>query len=267
MNPGSDDVRETLYNDRQIGPATQIALPLERITRLHGILFDFDPQLLVPENVLFAPAADPDQFFKNIQPVLDRHPLVQHAEVRASGSGLHALLWFEPPVDLTTAVAQQRWRTLVEAVQTSLPVDPAAPGLTALTRPLAARNSKTGATVRQLRAGRPVLPEAVSAYVAQLAQAPFREVAQVLLGETRVTPCPVCRGPNTRLDLLDRGGRCYGGCGDVDLGLLYECVLQSAPADPPAAKKKQTGKPTAKSGRTRRPTRVVQSRWRERTTG
>ena len=37
------DLRESLANDRLKGPVSVVQLPAERITRLHGILFDLDP--------------------------------------------------------------------------------------------------------------------------------------------------------------------------------------------------------------------------------
>src|SRR5262245_25875591 len=51
------------------------------------------------------------------------------------------------------------------------------------------------------------------AFLTALTAHPFREVTFPLLGDDRVLPCPVCRTPGTRLDLLGGNGRCYGGCG------------------------------------------------------
>src|SRR5262245_29256989 len=122
------DVREALYNDQQVGHASQIQIPLERITRLRGILLDLDPSLLKPDNPLFPPAEAAQEFFANIRPVLDRHPLARSAELRSSGTGLHAIVWMDPAVELTSAADQKRWAAIVRVVQCTLPVDLSAPG-------------------------------------------------------------------------------------------------------------------------------------------
>jgi hypothetical protein len=209
------DVREALYNERATGPANRIQLPLERITTLHGILFDLDSKWLVPANAIFPPAEEPKDFYAGIKGVIDRHPLARSAEVRASGTGLHLILWMRPAVELRSAGEQKFWDHVVRAVQRTLPIDPTMPGMTALMRPVGATNSKSGAAVEVLKHGEAVEPAAVQAFVAQLAQAPFRHVGLILLGGERVSPCPVCQGEGTRLDVLDRVGLCYGGCGKV----------------------------------------------------
>jgi hypothetical protein len=54
-------------------------------------------------------------------------------------------------------------------------------------------------------------------------------VALPLLGELHVCPCPVCGGEGSRLDILDRIGRCYGGCGKVRLEQLFDAFFQPRP--------------------------------------
>jgi hypothetical protein len=221
------DSRQALFNDQAIGPVSLIQLPRERITSLHGILFDLDPKLLIPGNPLFPPADDPKEFYAGIRPVLERHPLARHAEVRVSGTGLHSILWLRPALELYSAGDQEHWDHIVRAVQRTLPVDPGMPGITTLTRPVGAINSKNNATVEVLKAGQPVEPNVVQEFMARLVQAPFKEVALVLLGEQRVSPCPVCRGEGTRLDVLDHIGKCYSGCNRVTGAKLYNCILRS----------------------------------------
>jgi hypothetical protein len=80
------DIREQLYNEQGTGTLPEVQLPLERITTLHGFLFDLDPGLYRPGNSLFPPAADPKDVHDLIRPVLDRHPLARSAEVRSSGT-------------------------------------------------------------------------------------------------------------------------------------------------------------------------------------
>ena len=165
------DCREQLWNAGLTGPAGSIQVPAERITRLSGILLDLDPGKLVADNPWFPPADDPLRFLANIRPVLRRHPLARHAEVRLSGTGLHGILRLDPPVELTSAAEQKWWASLVRAVQCSMPVDPNAPGITALTRAVGSVNSKTGAVVAVLEPGEPIDPRAVIEFVAGLARA------------------------------------------------------------------------------------------------
>src|SRR5262245_25980124 len=79
--PAMVDAREQLYNDRQTGTINQVQLPKERITRLHGVLFDLDPHLYLAGNGLVEPDGDPATFYQSIKPVLARHPLAGKAEV------------------------------------------------------------------------------------------------------------------------------------------------------------------------------------------
>src|SRR4051794_41115462 len=97
---GGNDLRESLANDRAVGPVAQIQLPLVRTTRLHAVMLDLDPKLYRPGNLLFPPRGDPREFYQGICPVLRRHPLACHAEVRVSGTGLHLLIRIDPPVEL-----------------------------------------------------------------------------------------------------------------------------------------------------------------------
>lgn len=218
------DLREALFNDGSTGAAPRIQLPTERITRLRGLMIDLDPGKLDPANPLFPPAEQPAEFLRRNQAVLDRHPLVRDAEVRSSGTGLHLLLWFEPPVELKTAGDQRRWDGLIRVIQATLPSDPNAPGIAALTRPVGSINSRNGARVETFRPGSPIDPQRVVEFAAQVKAAPFRVVAGILLGNESMTPCPVCSGARSSLAALDRVGKCYG-CGTVSLAALYEAIL------------------------------------------
>src|SRR5262245_3927597 len=86
------DMRETLWNECETGATGLIQVPTERITGLRGILLDQDPAKLIAENPWFPPADNPLQFHANVRPVLARHPVACRAEVRLSGTGLHAIL-------------------------------------------------------------------------------------------------------------------------------------------------------------------------------
>jgi hypothetical protein len=221
------DCRESLANDQRSGPVTDVSLPEERITSLHGIMVDLDPKLLVPENPVFPPDDDPEAFLERISPVLDRHPLARHAEIRSSGTGLHLIIWLEQPVELQSTAEQKYWSGMVKVVQASLPSDPNAPGITALTRPVGSINSKNQAGVRILREGVPVAHQQVIDFVTELAATPFKGVARVLFGTEHVTPCPICSAEGSRLAALEHAGRCYH-CGTVHLDTLMSVVVQEA---------------------------------------
>ena len=223
-----EDIREALYNDGPIGPASKIQLPLEAITSLSGIVIDLDPGLLRPDNPLFPPSAEPAEFYEKIKPVLDRHPLARHAEVRASGTGLHVILRIDPPVELKSNGEQKYWDAIVKAVQRSLPADLNAPGITALTRAIGSLNSKNGRPVEQLAAGRPVRPAEIVDFVEQLSATSFRTIGRILLGADRVDVCPRCQ--NSALTLYDHRGQCYR-CGLLSLDDLFDTIYMGAEPD------------------------------------
>ena len=227
---GKSDTRSALFNEGADGPAPEIQRTAEEITRLLGFVADLDPGLLIPGNPIFPPDADPRRFHERIRPALDRHPIYRDAEVRSSGTGIHLIVRFAPPIELATAADQAYWANLVLAVQRSLPTDPNAPGVTGLTRPVGSVNSKNGAVVETLRPGRPIDPIRVVEFVAAMGEAPFRTVAMVLLGADRPAPCPICRAPGSSLGVLDRVGKCYG-CGKVNLEGLYGAVMRPEPVE------------------------------------
>ena len=92
-----------MFNDGCNGDESRIQLPAERITRLRGLMIDLDPGKLNPGQPAVPAGGGPGRILRRIQAVLDRHPLARNAEVRSSGTGLHLLLWFEPPVELEDA--------------------------------------------------------------------------------------------------------------------------------------------------------------------
>jgi hypothetical protein len=218
------DQREALYNGGCTGPAGRIQIPAERITRLNGIMVDFDPGNLDPNNRILPPADDPHQFLDRSRAVLDRHPVLRFAEVRSSGTGLHLVTRLNPPVELRTAGEQRYWDAIVRAVQASLPSDPNAPGITALTRPVGSINSKNGARVETLRPGSPIDPQRAVVFVKQLEAAPFRVIAEILFGGDHLTPCPLCVRKDSRLSAMERMGKCYH-CGAVRLEALYAAIF------------------------------------------
>jgi hypothetical protein len=215
-------------NDCRHGPAHEISLPREMITSLHGFVTDLDPDKLIPSNPVLDPADDPEVFLARLHPLLQRHPVAQFAEVRATGRGLHLIVWFEGPVELHSSSEQLEWDSLVGLVQLTLPADPECPALTALTRPVGATNSKNGQPVRQLRPGHPVSSEDVRQFARRVAVAPMRELARIWFENEEVRPCPICGRAEGHLQSLDHSGHCYA-CGKVSLERLAERVYRVPP--------------------------------------
>ncbi|VTU00923.1 unnamed protein product [Gemmataceae bacterium] len=221
------DWREQLVNRGDCGPVTQVSLAEATITSLHGILLDFDPGRLHPDLAPGEVLRTPQKLWSEIvKSWTDRHPVFAAAEVRSSGTGLHAIVRLSPLVAFLTEADREKWANVVKVVQTLLPTDPDCPGITAMTRPVGSVNTKNGARVELLREGRPAAPEEVLALCAQAAARPFATVAGLLFAEGRVSPCPVCRVRGSRLDVMDHAGTCYGGCGKVGIGQLFDAHLK-----------------------------------------
>jgi hypothetical protein len=196
------------------------------ITGLRGVLFDIDPHLFREDAVPRSARSDPRQFYAQVaRPWLKRQPALSNAEVVLSGQGLHLIIWFTEPVEFTTGAEREKWSGIVKAVQAVLPSDPDAPGITATTRAHGSVNSKNGVIVEQLTPGKPVDSKLVVDLFQQLQKQPFRTIAQILFGPERINPCPVCREDDTTLAGLDHVGLCYGSCGKVALGELYDYFL------------------------------------------
>ncbi len=205
------DARERLVNEGETGPITMVSIPAAMITKLRGIMLDFDPDLYDPARLPSGATESPEQLFESfVGPMLGRHPLFGKAEVRDTGRGLHALLWLDPAVVFENEAEREKWAGLVEVVQRTLPADPHAPGMTALTRPVGSTNSKTGRPVSVLKPGRPVAPAEIVKFYDEVRAKPFAVVAGMLFGG-KTAPCPCCRKPGTRLGVSSRTGSCYGG--------------------------------------------------------
>lgn len=222
------DSREQLVNDGLCGPIQQVSLPEEMITSLHGILLDIDPQWLNMARLTELRGSRPKRIYNEcIQQMLERHPALAKAEVRHSGTGLHVIIRLSPAVEFAHAGDRQRWAAVIKIVQRLLPTDPQAPGITALTRPMGSVNSKNGKTVQLLKKGEPVSAEEVLELVEQARKAPFRTLMSILLGSERVSPCPICRAQNSSLAGQNHVGKCYGHCGTVQVGQLFDVFLAS----------------------------------------
>lgn len=225
------DRRERLVNDSLVGTIEQTSLPLDLITSVHGILLDFDPDRLHPDLAPISVLGNPDLLHRQIvRPWLDRNSVLSRAEVRSSGRGLHVIVRMYPPVRFESEAERQRWAAVAKIIQNILPTDPDCSGITAMTRPLDSINSKNGRPVVLLHAGQPVGPEEVLALWKEACHHPFAFVAGLLYPGARISPCPVCRGEGSRLDILNDHGKCYGRCGKVRLSKLFDLHLTSRPA-------------------------------------
>jgi len=220
------DVREQLFNDGATGPIVDVQVSTVRIAQLNGILFDVDPKLIVPGPMIPDVPQKPREFYDVvIQPMLQRHGVLQRAEVRNSGTGLHVILRFAEPVVFNTDPKRDRWIGIIQVVQCALPIDPDQPHITAVTRPIGSVNSKNNATVGMLTPGLPVTQQDVMRLYEEMRTSPFKTVLKIVTGLENVEPCPICRKPGTELSALDFVGQCYGSCGQVHLETLYDTVL------------------------------------------
>jgi len=219
-------LRQQLFNEGAIGPLTDVQVSYERIVGVRGILFDLDPKLIREGQIFPTVSQDPHEFYLAVtRPLLDRHPVLSRAEVRVSGTGLHAIIWFDAPVELNNEGDRKRWTGMIKVIQCALPIDPDQPHITAVTRALNSFNAKNGALVTQLHAGEPVPVAEVEQLYQEMARTPFRTLLKILSGSERLQPCPICRKAGTTLSAMDFAGRCYGSCGTVKLDRLYDAVL------------------------------------------
>lgn len=217
------DEREQLTNGGEIGPINGVSIPMDMITSLRGILLDFDPKRIRHERLSDAARQDPLVFFEEfVRPILARHPVYAGAEARASGLGVHGIIRFAKPIEFRNEGDRQRWAGIVRVIQRLVPTDPDCPGLTALTRPIGSTNSKSGRTVTQISLGEPVSPEAILSLIERVRKEPFRTVAEILFGPGGQSPCPLCQRPDSRLGVQAQSGKCYGTCGNVRLGQLFD---------------------------------------------
>lgn len=225
------DLREQLANEGAVGLITDVPLPEANITQLNGIMLDIDPKLYDGRVARKETKADPARFYKKIvRPMLERHPVLAKAQVRASGTGLHVILWFTSPVVFRGEPQRLLWAAVVKVVQRALPSDPDAPGITALTRPVGSINGKNGMPVTMLTKGEPVTPEEAMSLFNEIRVAPVKTIMRILLGEERISLCPICEKPGTSLDAMDRSAKCYGSCGKVTLSQIYDLFLCPRPA-------------------------------------
>jgi len=224
------DLRKQLFNEAEVGPIERIQVSTQRIVKLRGILFDIDPPNYRRGPLLRKPSEDPRVFYKRyLRKWLDRDPVLSKCEVRMTGTGLHAILWLDKPIELNTDADRERWAAKVQVIQAALPIDPDQPGITATTRALGSINSKNKQKVVRLKKAEPVSLDEGDDLYERMRSSPFKTVLNILSGRDELAPCPICGGDDTRLASLDFVGKCYGSCGKVKLDRLYDVVLAPRP--------------------------------------
>lgn len=223
------DWREQTFNSGAVGSVEQVSTPVNLIVQQRMVMVDIDPKYLDPGLFDTGKGSKASRLYRQtVRHWLDRHPLWSNAEVRNTGTGLHVLVHLDPVVTFDCPADRDLWVAVVRAMQNTLPSDPNAPGLSALTRPVGSVNSKNGRKVKQLRPGTPVAPDTVLQFVDSLRRRPFATLAGILHGSDRVTPCPVCMTDGSTLAALDRVGRCYARCGTVKLAQLFAPFMSSS---------------------------------------
>ena len=240
--PGAADQREALFNSGAAGTFKDVMVQRHGVTLIRGILIELDGECLRVGNVIEAMPADGFELYERyVRGWLENHPLLSKAEVRFSGRWVHCILHFATPVEIKSDRRRELWDTVIKAVQRSLPSDPEAPSLLAMTRPVGSVNSKTGRTVELIKVGEPVTELEVLHFAEDLTRRGFATVTQILFGTTTVSPCPVCCKADSTLHAaaplyrtkdpnITSRGSCYE-CGKVTLTTLVDLVLKGRDED------------------------------------
>lgn len=218
------DILEQLFGDRLIGRRRDVSVPWSRIKGLRAVLVQLDPQQLVPGNLFYPPAQDPWEFYGGIRRVLNRHPILRHAEVRTSGNGLDLLIWLRRPLDFCCRNNREYWDWRFDTLRNWEFDKEYSPAERCLVRPLGAIDPETGRQVVKIVDGSPVWPDEIAAYDERVAAEPFRQNVGILLGGfDRVSPCPKCRQEDSELDMGRFEGQC-SRCGTVDFGDVWSLI-------------------------------------------
>jgi len=191
---GAYDERESLVNDRRRGTKYEITPKVEEVAAIHGFMNDFDCKMLDPAVVGVECVESAEAFYsQHVRLWLDRDPVLAKAEVRDTGGGLHTILWLDEPI-LVAAGEARIWNDIARGICNALPGDPELNGLIALTRPVAAMNTKYNPPreVRQLRLGEPVSRAEILNLSRLVAEQPARLWMQLFFGGERAEPCPFC---------------------------------------------------------------------------
>lgn len=218
------DVREQLFNDGKCGTIQQVSTATCLVTRLHGILLDLDFCLLKAGSFIPDPSLPAERIYQDVvSKWLERHPVLQNAEVRATGKGLHIIIRPEKPIEFLSEEDRARWDVITRIIRSVLPTDPEHRGIAGKTRKLGSINGKNGAVVRCLKEGHGIPAELIAKFAQEIAEAPFAQIVKILTGAEQPT-CPRCQ--EERMLVWARQGRCYG-CGKLTIADLFDTMMTS----------------------------------------
>ena len=191
---GANDEREALVNDRRRGTKYEITPKVDEVAAIHGFMNDLDCKMLDPAVVGVECVESAEAFYsQHVRQWLDRDPVLSKAEVRDTGGGLHTILWLDEPI-LVAAGEARIWDDIARGICNALPGDPNLNGIIALTRPVAALNTKYNPPreVRLLRPGEPVSRAEILELSRLVAEQPARLWMRLFFGGERAEPCPFC---------------------------------------------------------------------------
>lgn len=223
---GNIDIREQLFNEGRCGTIEQISTATCLVTELHGILLDLDFCLLKAGSFIPDPSLPAEQIYRDVvSKWLDRHPVLQGAEVRATGNGLHIIIRPDEPIEFLSDEDRARWDVITRILRSALPTDPEHRGIAGKTRKLGSINGKNGEVVTLLKAGTGVPAEAIAKFAAEIAAQPFAQIIKIMTGVEQPT-CPRC--DKDRVLVWPHQGRCYG-CGKLTIADLFGTMMTSKP--------------------------------------
>lgn len=217
---GEHDNRESLVNDRRLGTKHEITPKVEEVTAIHGFMNDLDCKMLDPAVVGEECVESAESLYEqHVRLWLDRDPVLERAEVRDTGGGLHVILWLDEPIVVASGEARE-WNNIARGVRNALPGDPNLNGIIALTRPVGAMNTKYDPPreVRLLRTGQVVTRAEIFDLNQRVTMQPARLWMRLFFGGERADPCPLC-GKESLGVAGSWHVRCYG-CGRINAASL-----------------------------------------------
>lgn len=230
---GSDLVQQ-LFNGGQVGPKSEMECDFSQVNQILGVRLrlypaSYRPSPLIPE----VPANATELYEAVAKNWLDRHPLLNRAEVRDLGDAMDVILWLESPINIAGNRQRHAFAGLTKVIQSILPINPRHLSINATTGAIGSVDSSTGHKVSRIRQGAPLTKdELVGAYVGMAAR-PFKTVMHVTTGQDRVDPCPLCNTDGSSLEAWGDHGFCDGGCGEVILEQLYDLFfIETKPNSP-----------------------------------
>ncbi|MCC5831133.1 MAG: hypothetical protein JJU36_16960, partial [Phycisphaeraceae bacterium] len=128
------DLAEHNVNQCAIGKRSQVSLKEELITSISRLMIDVDPSdwrgVLSDQELADPSVINPKTFWTHhLEPMLGRHSLLRHSEVRFSGRGFHVLVCLDEPVVLPDDDTRTHWKSRLQILQCMIPSDSRSPSL------------------------------------------------------------------------------------------------------------------------------------------